>query len=139
LVWYQGFCSPYFTAEFRPHSQWKIGFFAPKICQIIPKLIGLIVSKNPDLVTISGKRFFYISGRLCAFHHGFLYTRSSLFFGINMSHNSHSYREVFQSVHTRNLEVLMRISIEGKDKLSDSHLDTLVHKFKNKKDRYMML
>jgi hypothetical protein len=23
----QGFCSPYFTAEFRPHSQWKIGSF----------------------------------------------------------------------------------------------------------------
>ena len=39
----------------------------------------------------------------------------------------------------RNLEALMRISMEGKDKLSDSDLDTLVHKFKNKKDRYMML
>jgi hypothetical protein len=39
----------------------------------------------------------------------------------------------------RNLEALMRISMEGRDKLSDSHLDTLVHKFKNKKDRYMML
>jgi hypothetical protein len=31
----------------------------------------------------------------------------------------------------------MRISMEGKDKLSDSDLDTLVDKFKNKKDRYM--
>jgi hypothetical protein len=30
----------------------------------------------------------------------------------------------------------MRISMKGKDKLSDSDLDTLVHKFKNKKDRY---
>jgi hypothetical protein len=59
LVWYQGFCSPYFTAKFRPHSQWKIGFFAPKICQIIPKLIGVIVSKNPDLVTISGNICLY--------------------------------------------------------------------------------
>ena len=39
----------------------------------------------------------------------------------------------------RNLETLMRISMEGKDKLSDSDLDTLVDKFKNKKDRYMML
>jgi hypothetical protein len=39
----------------------------------------------------------------------------------------------------RNLEGLMRISIEGKDKLSDSDLDTLVNKFKNKKDKYMML
>ena len=37
----------------------------------------------------------------------------------------------------RNLEAL--ISMEGKDKLSDSDLDTSVHKFKNKKDRYMML
>ena len=36
----------------------------------------------------------------------------------------------------RNLEALMRISMEGKDKLSDSDLDTLVDKFKNKKDRY---
>jgi hypothetical protein len=34
---------------------------------------------------------------------------------------------------------LMRISMEGNDKLSDSDLDTLVDKFKNKKDRYMML
>jgi hypothetical protein len=33
----------------------------------------------------------------------------------------------------------MRISMEGKDKLSDSDLDTLVDKLKNKKDRYMML
>jgi hypothetical protein len=39
----------------------------------------------------------------------------------------------------RNLEALMRISMEGKDKLSNSNLDTLVDKFKNKKDRYMML
>ena len=39
----------------------------------------------------------------------------------------------------RNLEALMRISMEGNDKLSDSDLDTLVDKFKNKKDRYMML
>jgi hypothetical protein len=31
----------------------------------------------------------------------------------------------------------MRISMEGKDKLSDSDLDTLVDKFKNKKDRAM--
>ena len=37
----------------------------------------------------------------------------------------------------KNLEAL--ISMEGKDKLSDSDLDTSVHKFKNKKDRYMML
>ena len=37
----------------------------------------------------------------------------------------------------RNLEALMRISMEGKDKLSDSDLDTLVDKFKNKKDRSM--
>ena len=29
--------------------------------------------------------------------------------------------------------------MEGKDKLSDSNLDKLVDKFKNKKDRYMML
>ena len=36
-------------------------------------------------------------------------------------------------------KALMRISMEGKDKLSDSDLDTLVDKFKNKKDRYMML
>jgi hypothetical protein len=39
----------------------------------------------------------------------------------------------------RNLEALMRISMEGKDKLSESDLDTLVNKFKNKKDKYMML
>jgi hypothetical protein len=39
----------------------------------------------------------------------------------------------------RNLEALMRISMEGKAKLSDSDLETLVDKFKNKKDRYMML
>jgi hypothetical protein len=39
----------------------------------------------------------------------------------------------------KNLEALMRISMEGKDKLSDSDLDTLVDKFKNKKNRYMML
>jgi hypothetical protein len=39
----------------------------------------------------------------------------------------------------RNLEALMRISMEGNDKLSDSDLDTLVDNFKNKKDRYMML
>jgi hypothetical protein len=39
----------------------------------------------------------------------------------------------------RNLEALMRISMEGKDKLSDSDLDTLALKFKNKKDRYVML
>jgi CO dehydrogenase/acetyl-CoA synthase alpha subunit len=31
------------------------------------------------------------------------------------------------------------ISMEGKDKLSDSNLDKLVDKFKNKKDRYIML
>ena len=37
----------------------------------------------------------------------------------------------------RNLEAIMRISMEGKDKLSDSDLDTLVDKFKNKKDRSM--
>ena len=36
-------------------------------------------------------------------------------------------------------KALMKISMEGKDKLSDSDLDTLVDKFKNKKDRYMML
>ena len=35
---YQGFCSPYFTAKFRPHYQWKIGSIFPKISQIIPKL-----------------------------------------------------------------------------------------------------
>jgi hypothetical protein len=29
--------------------------------------------------------------------------------------------------------------MEGKDKLSESDLDTLVNKFKNKKDKYMML
>jgi hypothetical protein len=29
--------------------------------------------------------------------------------------------------------------MEGKDKLSDSNLDKLVDKFKNKKDRYIML
>ena len=40
----------------------------------------------------------------------------------------------------RNLEDFdMRISMEGKDKLSDSDLDSLVNKFKNKKDRYIML
>jgi hypothetical protein len=33
----------------------------------------------------------------------------------------------------------MRISMEGKDKLSENDLDTLVDKFKNKKNRYMML
>jgi hypothetical protein len=33
----------------------------------------------------------------------------------------------------------MRISMEGKDKLSESDLDTLVNKFKNEKDKYMML
>jgi hypothetical protein len=33
----------------------------------------------------------------------------------------------------------MRISMEGKDKLSDSDLDTLVNKFKNEKDKYMMM
>jgi hypothetical protein len=33
----------------------------------------------------------------------------------------------------------MRLSMEGKDKLSDSDLKTVVDKFKNKKDRYMML
>jgi hypothetical protein len=37
------------------------------------------------------------------------------------------------------MEALMRISMEGNDKLSDSDLDTLVDKFKNKKDRYTML
>jgi hypothetical protein len=35
----------------------------------------------------------------------------------------------------RNLEALMRISMEGKDKLSDGDLETLVDKFKNTKDR----
>jgi hypothetical protein len=54
----QGFCSPYFTVEFRPHSQWKIESFFPKIGQIIPKLIGVIVCKNQDLVTISGNVFY---------------------------------------------------------------------------------
>ena len=39
----------------------------------------------------------------------------------------------------KNLEAVMRISMEGKDKLPDSDLDTLIDKFKNKKDRYMML
>jgi len=59
----QGFCSPYFTAEFRPHSdsQWKIGSFFPKIGQIIPKLIGVIVGKNLDLVTVSGNIFLYFA------------------------------------------------------------------------------
>jgi hypothetical protein len=33
----------------------------------------------------------------------------------------------------------MRISMEGKDKLSESDLDTLVSKFKNEKDKYMMM
>ena len=33
----------------------------------------------------------------------------------------------------------MRISMEGKDKLSESDLYTLVNKFKNEKDKYMML
>jgi hypothetical protein len=33
--------------------------FFPKIGQIIPKLIGLIVGKNPDLVTVSGNVFLY--------------------------------------------------------------------------------
>jgi hypothetical protein len=33
----------------------------------------------------------------------------------------------------------MRISMEGKDKLSESDLDTLVNKFKNEKDKYMMM
>jgi hypothetical protein len=33
----------------------------------------------------------------------------------------------------------MRIAMEGKDKLSESDLDTLVNKFKNEKDKYMML
>jgi hypothetical protein len=41
-----------------PHSQWKIWSFFPKIGQIIPKLIGVIVGKNPDLVTVSGSVFF---------------------------------------------------------------------------------
>jgi hypothetical protein len=36
----------------------------------------------------------------------------------------------------RNLEALMRISMEGKDKLPDSDHDTLIDKFENKKDRY---
>jgi hypothetical protein len=36
----------------------------------------------------------------------------------------------------RNLEALMRISMEGKNKLPDSDLDTLIDKFENKKDRY---
>ena len=30
-------------------------------------------------------------------------------------------------------------AFEGNDKLSDSNLDTLVDKFKNENDRYMML
>ena len=128
------------TAKFWPHSQWKIWSFFPKIGQIIPKLIGVIVAKNTDLVTDSGSGFLYYAITypvICAFFITvFLYTRSSFFFDINMSHNSHSPREVFQSVHTSNLEALMRISMKGKDKLSDSDLDTLVHKFKNKKDRY---
>jgi len=34
----------------------------------------------------------------------------------------------------RNLEALTRISMEGKHKLSDSNLDTLVDKFKNKQE-----
>jgi hypothetical protein len=40
----QSFCSPYFI---------------PKIGQIIPKLIGVIVGKNLDLVTFSGNVFLY--------------------------------------------------------------------------------
>ena len=36
-------------------------------------------------------------------------------------------------------KALRRISMEGKDKLSDSDLDTLVDKFKNNKDRYKRL
>ena len=55
----QGFCSPYFTVEFRPHSQLKIESFFPKIGQIIPKLIGVIVRKNPDLVAVSRNVFLY--------------------------------------------------------------------------------
>ena len=35
----------------------KIESFFPKIGQIIPKLIGVIVGKNPDLVTVSGNVF----------------------------------------------------------------------------------
>jgi hypothetical protein len=37
----------------------KIESFFPKIGQIIPKLIGVIVRKNPDLVTVSGNVFLY--------------------------------------------------------------------------------
>ena len=48
-----------------------------------------------------------------------------------------SWMKIIQhSFSIKNLEALMRISMEGKDKLSDSDLDTLVDKFKNKKDRY---
>jgi hypothetical protein len=32
-----------------------------KIGQIIPKLIGVIVGKNPDLVTVSGNVFLYFA------------------------------------------------------------------------------
>jgi len=86
----QGFCSPYFTAEFRPHSQWKIGSFFPKIGQIIPKLIGVIVGKNPDLVTVS--LYFAITYPVIyALFISFLHTQSSFFFDINMSHNSKYY------------------------------------------------
>ena len=36
----------------------KKGPFFPKVGQIIPKLIGVIVGKNPDLVTGSGNVFY---------------------------------------------------------------------------------
>ena len=172
-LWSQCFCSPYFTAEFRPHSQRKIGSF-------FPKLIRVIVSKNPDLVTVSRNVFLYyaiIYPVICTLFITVFCTRSSFFFYINMSHNSHSPREVFQSVHTdqallqtfpnvykllylmniipasversfsymnmiktplrsrltqRNLEALMRISMEGNDKLPDSvrswHISTQIQK-----------
>ena len=36
-----------------------MGSFFPKIGHIIPKLTGVIVCKNPDVVTISGNVFLY--------------------------------------------------------------------------------
>jgi hypothetical protein len=46
-----GFLLPLFYCRISATFPMKKGSFFPKIGQIIPKLIGVIVGKNPDLVT----------------------------------------------------------------------------------------
>ena len=54
-----GFLLPLFYCWISAAFPMKNRVFFPKIGQIIPKLIGLIVGKNPDLVTVSGNVFLY--------------------------------------------------------------------------------